>query len=148
MCEGDSGGPIVAGTLKRPVLVGIISWAGECGADKLPTVGEEASWFAEFLTAAAPVWAPVPDGPTRATRTGSTLTCELPTWSVAPEQVEVRWRRRVRRESGYDFTTVSRSATYTTTAKDRGQLLTCQALGSNAGGRTTTPLRPESSIRG
>jgi hypothetical protein len=148
VCEGDSGGPIISGTLKRPVLVGIISWAGECGADRLPTVGEEASWYAEFLTAAAPVWAPVPDGPTRAVRTATTLTCELPAWSVAPETVEIRWQRRVRRKNGYRFVTVSREATYTPAAQDRGQLLGCQALGSNAGGRTLTPMRPESSIRG
>jgi hypothetical protein len=97
--------------------------------------------------AAEPVWAPVPAGPTRAVRSGSTLTCELPAWTVAPEKAEVRWQRRVRRKTGYDFVTVSRSATYTTTAKDSGQLLGCQALGSNAGGRTLTPPGPDSSVR-
>jgi Trypsin len=149
VCAGDSGGPILAGTLKRPVLVGIISWTGErCGADKLPTVGAEAAHFREFLTAAEPVWAPVPAGPTRAVRTGGTLTCELPAWTVAPERVEVRWRRRVRDKDSYEFKTVGSGASYTPTAADRGQLLTCEALGSNGGGRTETPFGPDSSIRG
>ena len=147
VCNGDSGGPIIAGTLKRPVLVGIISWAGKCGADGLPTVGEETAHYRDFLTAQEPAWAPVPDGPTRATLSGGTLTCELPAWSVAPEQVQVRWQRRTRGADGYDFVTVSREATYATTDKDRGKLLSCQALGSNAGGRTLTPFGPDSSIR-
>jgi secreted trypsin-like serine protease len=147
VCNGDSGGPIIAGTLEQPVLVGIISWAGECGADKLPTVGEETAHYRDFLAAAQPVWAPVPDGPTRATLSGSTLTCELPTWSVAPDEVDVRWQRRVRRADGYTFVTVSRDMTYATTARDRGQLLGCQALGSNPGGRTLTPIGPDSRIR-
>jgi secreted trypsin-like serine protease len=147
VCNGDSGGPIIAGTLKRPVLVGIISWAGECGADGLPTVGEETAHYRDFLSAPEPVWAPVPDGPTRATLSGGTLTCELPAWSVAPEQVQVRWQRRTRRAGHYDLVTVSRDVTYVTTAKDRGKLLSCQALGSNAGGRTQTPPGRESMIR-
>jgi hypothetical protein len=54
----------------------------------------------------------------------------------------------VRRKTGYDFVTVGTGATYETRAADRGQLLNCQALGSNGGGRTTTPFGPESSIRG
>lgn len=139
VCNGDSGGPMISGTLKRPRLVGIISWTGECGTDGLPSVGEEAAHYRDFLTAAEPVWAPVPDGPTRATLANGVLICELPTWSVAPDRVEVRWQRRTRVKDGYRFETVSRAPTYTPTAQDRGKLLDCQALGSNAGGRTLTP---------
>lgn len=148
VCAGDSGGPIVAGTLKRPVLVGIISWTGErCGADRLPTVGAEAAHFHAFLTAAEPVWAPVPGGPPVVTSDGTTLTCALPAWTVAPDRVDYRWRRRVRTKDGYDFSTVGTGPTYVPVAQDRARLLTCEALGSNAGGRTVTPFGPDASIR-
>jgi hypothetical protein len=148
VCAGDSGGPIVAGTLKRPVLVGIISWAGErCGADRLPTVAAEASHFRTFLTAPEPVWAPVAGGPPVVTRDGATLTCSLPAWIVAPDRIDYRWQRRVRGKDGYDFSTVGTGPTYVPVTEDRGQLLSCQALGSNAGGRTVTPFGPDSSIR-
>jgi hypothetical protein len=148
VCAGDSGGPIVAGTLKRPVLVAIISWTGErCGADRLPTVGAEASHFRAFLTAAAPVWAPVAGGPPVVTRDGATLTCSLPAWTVAPDRIDYRWRRRVRGKDGYEFSTVATGPTYVPVTQDHGQLLTCEALGSNAGGRTVAPFGPDSSIR-
>ena len=148
VCAGDSGGPIIAGTFVKPVLVGIISWTGErCGADKLPTVGAEASHYRDFLTGTAPVWAPVPDGPTRAIRSGATLTCELPSWTVAPDRVDVRWRRRVRGKDSYEFVTVGTEPTYAVTAQDRGALVGCEALGSNAGGRTETPFGPDASVR-
>lgn len=148
VCAGDSGGPIVAGTLARPVLVGIISWTGErCGADRLPTVGAETAHFHAFLTAAEPVWAPVAGGPPAVTRDGDTLTCALPAWTVAPDRVDYRWQRRVRGKDGYEFSTVGTGPTYAIVAQDRGQPLTCQALGSNAGGRTVAPFGPGSSIR-
>ena len=96
VCAGDSGGPMIGGTLDKPVLVGIISWTGpRCGEDKLPSVSAEAAHYADFLTAPEPVWAPTPAGPTTITRSGDTLTCTA-TWTIAPDTVEFRWRRRVR----------------------------------------------------
>lgn len=148
VCAGDSGGPIIAGTLPRPVLAGIISWTGErCGADRLPTVGADAGHFRAFLTAAEPVWAPVPGGPPIVTRDGATLTCSLPAWAVAADRVDFRWRRRVRDKDSYEFSTVGRGPTYVPVEADRGKLLMCEALGSNAGGRTVAPSGVESSIR-
>ena len=141
VCAGDSGGPMIGGTLDRPVLVGIISWTGpRCGEDKLPSVSAEASHYADFLTAPEPVWAPTPAGPTTITRSGDTLTCTA-TWTVAPDTVEFRWRRRVRGKTAYEFVTVARTATYTPTQPG---LYDCEALGANAGGRATAP---PSSIR-
>ena len=119
VCAGDSGGPIVAGTRTRPVLVGIISWTGErCGADKLPTVGADASHFRTFLSAAAPVWAPVPGGPPVVTRDGATLTCSLPPWIGTPDRIDYRWQRRVRVDDGYEFTVVATGPTYVPVAAD------------------------------
>jgi trypsin len=38
-CNGDSGGPLYAGTPAAPVLLGVVSWGGSrCGADHLPSV--------------------------------------------------------------------------------------------------------------
>ena len=72
-----------------------------------------------------------PAGPTTITRSGDTLTCTA-TWTVAPDTVEFRWRRRVRGKTHYEFVTVARTATYTPTQPG---LYDCEALGSNAGGR-------------
>lgn len=139
VCAGDSGGPMIGGTLAAPVLVGIISWTGpRCGEDKLPSVSAEAAHYADFLLAAEPVWAPVAAGPTTITRAGDTLTCSA-TWTIAPDDVRFRWRRRERGKTTYEFTTVGSGATYRVTAKDRGALLDCGALGSNAGGRSEAP---------
>jgi hypothetical protein len=136
VCAGDSGGPMLGGTLQRPVLVGIISWTGpRCGEDQLPSVSAQASHYAAFLTAPEPVWAPVPAGPTTITRAGGTLTCAA-TWTVAPDTVEFRWRRRVRGKTAYEFVTVARTATYTPT---KAGLYACEALGANTGGRATAP---------
>ena len=141
VCAGDSGGPMIGGTLAKPVLVGIISWTGpRCGEDKLPSVSAEVAHYADFLTAPEPVWAPTPAGPTTITRSGDTLTCTA-TWTVAPDTVEFRWRRRVRGKVHYEFITVARTATYTPTQPG---LYDCEALGSGAGGRATAP---PSSIR-
>jgi secreted trypsin-like serine protease len=148
VCAGDSGGPMIAGSLARPVLAGIISWTGErCGADRLPTVGAEASHFRDFLTAPEPVWAPLPSGPTRITRAGDVLTCEPAPWTIAPERIDFRWERRTRTKDGYRFTRVGTAQTYTVKSADSGKLISCQALGSGPGGRTTTPFGPDGSIR-
>lgn len=139
VCAGDSGGPMIGGTLARPVLVGIISWTGpRCGEDKLPSVGAKVSHYADFLLAVAPVWAPTATGPVTITRSGDTLTCSA-SWSTAPDDVRFRWRRRVQGKTGYEFVTIGSGPTYTVKAKDERALLECGALGSNAGGRSEAP---------
>lgn len=145
VCAGDSGGPMIGGTLADPVLIGIISWTGpRCGEDKLPSVSAEAAHYAGFLLAADPVWAPTAAGPTRIARAGDTLTCSA-TWTTTPDEVRFRWRRRVRGKTAYEFTTIGSGSTYTVKAKDRGALLECGALASNAGGRSEAP---PTSVRG
>lgn len=151
VCAGDSGGPMVAGTLRAPVLVGVISWTGpRCGADRLPSVSAEVDRYREFLTAPAPVWAPVPAGPLSVTgepRVGAALTCAMPAWEVAPEQVEIRWLRRTRGADAYEFTQVGSDGTYVVQPADAGLLLRCEARGSGPGGRTVVPSGPQSAIR-
>ena len=152
VCAGDSGGPMIGGTLQRPVLLGVISWTGpRCGADTLPSVAVDTAYFHEFLTNPSPTWAPVATGPVRVVgnpRVGQQLTCVLPAWEQAPDRVDVRWLRRVTANDGaYDFVNVGEGATYTAVAADAGKLLDCQALGSNAGGRTVVPLAAGSAVR-
>jgi len=152
VCAGDSGGPMIGGTLRRPVLVGVISWTGpRCGADKLPSVAVDTAYFHAFLTNPSPTWAPVATGPVRIAgdpRVGQRLTCVLPAWEQAPDRVDVRWLRRVTGKDGaYDFVKVGEGLTYTAVAADAGKLLDCQALGSNAGGRTLVPLAAGSAVR-
>jgi hypothetical protein len=151
VCAGDSGGPMIGGTLARPVLLGIISWTGpRCGADRLPSVAMDTRRYLEFLTDPAPVWAPVPGGPTRVTgepRVGGALTCEVPAWEQAPDRVDVRWMRRVPSSDGYRLRRVGTGMTYSPVAADAGALLACEALGSNAGGRTLVPVDAGSTVR-
>jgi secreted trypsin-like serine protease len=50
-CNGDSGGPLYAGTPAAPVLLGVVSYGGErCGADHLPSVFAEVSHYRSFIT--------------------------------------------------------------------------------------------------
>jgi secreted trypsin-like serine protease len=151
VCAGDSGGPLITGTLAKPVLLGVISWTGpRCGADRLPTVAAEVAHYRAFLTDPDPTWAPVPSGPVTVTgdkTEGATLTCTPPQWEVAPDEVEIRWLRRTRTKAGYDFKKVGGATTYTVQAADRGKLIDCQALGVNDGGRTEVPFGPQASVR-
>jgi hypothetical protein len=151
VCAGDSGGPLITGTLARPVLLGVISWTGpRCGADGLPSVAVDVRAFRDFLLDPTPAWAPVPSGPARVTgdpRVGATLTCELPAWDVAPARVEVRWVRRVRTGRRFRLVRVGKGTTYTARSADSGHLLDCEALGVGPGGRTLVPLAPGSAVR-
>jgi hypothetical protein len=151
VCAGDSGGPMVSGTLRRPVLQGIISWTGRrCGADRLPTVVADVRHYRAFLTDPAPVWAPVPAGGvviTGEARVGGALRCAAPNWEVAPAAVEYRWLRRVRGKTTFDLRKVAEGATYAPVAADAGKLLECQALGTGPGGRAQAPPGPGSTVR-
>ena len=152
VCAGDSGGPMIGGTLQRPVLFGVISWTGpRCGADKLPSVAADTRYFHAFLTDPTPTWAPVAAGPVRVAgtpRVGGTLACVLPGFEQAPDQVEVRWLRRTTAADGtYKLVEVGRGLTYTAVAADANLLLDCEALASNAGGRTLVPLASGSAVR-
>ena len=152
VCAGDSGGPMIAGTLARPILLGVISWTGpRCGADRLPTVAVDTRHFDAFLTNPTPTWAPVAAGPVRIVgtpRVGERLTCVLPAWEQAPDRVDVRWLRRTTGKDGaYRFDKIGKGASYTVVAADAGKLVDCEALASNAGGRTLVPLASGSAVR-
>jgi hypothetical protein len=142
-CFGDSGGPLYSGNEVAPVLHGIVSWGGaRCGADRLPTVYASVKRARRFIAAREPKWAPVPDGPTvisgRATP-GHRLKCILPSWSVRPTRIRVRW-------DGWRWgpAPVGYRPTYTVRARDAGHELSCNVKASNAGGSVTVPDGPAS----
>ena len=134
-CYRDSGGPLAARGATGWRLVGIVSWAKDCGADGDPAVFADARAFSAFFR--DPVWAPLAvDAPTvihGEPRVGATLTCVGPGWEVAPEHVlyawsSVRGRDRVTRQN-------SERPEYVVQPADAGRTLRCLPLGLTAGGR-------------
>ena len=147
-CDGDSGGALIGGTAKRPVLLGVTSWVGEdrCGTDGLPTVFAEAARYADLITAADPGWAPVPAGEPRVTgagRVGETLACTVDRWEIAPTRTETGWFRL----AGGDSALRAKSDTYTVVAGDAGHLLACAMRVENAFGRYQLRESAASTIR-
>jgi hypothetical protein len=145
-CYGDSGGAMYAGSLARPVLVGVTSWVGPgCGTDHLPSVGARVSHYRAFALNPNPVWAPVAAGPATVSgepRAGQTLTCTPPAWEVAPEQVQILWERpaaRIRR--------LGSGPTYVARQSDVGEIVACHVLGTNAGGQGAAEPAPQSVVR-
>jgi hypothetical protein len=145
-CYGDSGGAMYAGSLARPVLIGVTSWVGAgCGTDHLPSVGARVSHYRDFALDPNPVWAPVTSGSPTVTgdpRVGQTLTCTPPAWDVAPEQVQILWERpaaKIRR--------LASGPTYVPRQSDVGEIVACHVLGTNAGGQGAAEPAPQSVVR-
>jgi hypothetical protein len=145
-CYGDSGGATYAGSLKRPVLLGVTSWVGPgCGTDHLPTVGARVSHYRSFALNPDPVWAPVAAGGATVSgdpHVGKTLTCTPPAWVVAPEQVQILWERL-----GAEVRRVGSGPTYVPRSSDVGKLIACHVLGTNAGGQGAAEPGPDSTAR-
>ena len=58
-CNGDSGGPLMAGTYDAPRVLGVVSFGGNgCGADHLPSVFAEVERYRSFILSPHPVLAP------------------------------------------------------------------------------------------
>jgi hypothetical protein len=133
-CYRDSGGPLAARSARGWRLVGVVSWAKDCGAEGHPAVFADATAFSTFLR--APVWAPVavnaPAVIRGEPRVGATLTCVAPGWEVAPERVEYGWTS----ERGRDRAVRQRgeAADYVVQAADAGRTLRCAPFGTTAGG--------------
>jgi hypothetical protein len=145
-CYGDSGGAMYAGSLERPVLLGVTSWVGPgCGTDHLPSVGARVSHYRAFALSPDPVWAPVTSGAATVSgdpRVGQTLTCTPPAWDVAPEQVQILWERpaeTIRR--------LGSGPTYVARQSDVGEIVACHVLGTNAGGQGAAEPAPQSVVR-
>jgi len=136
-CVGDSGGPLVVGG----TLAGIVSWGQRCGGDRDPSVFTDPAAYRAFLTAPAPVLAPVSSGApavlTGVASVGATLTCASPPWLRAPERITYAFDSyrfgtgRVSRQQGA-------SPSYVVRREDAGRVVSCVATGVNAGGFEAT----------
>ena len=145
-CYGDSGGAMYAGSLARPVLIGVTSWVGPgCGTDHLPSVGARVSHYRAFALDPAPVWAPVTSGSATVSgdpRAGQTLTCTPPAWDVAPEQVQILWERPAK-----TIRRLGSGPTYVPRRSDVGEIVACHVLGTNGGGQGAAEPGPQSVVR-
>jgi Trypsin len=145
-CYGDSGGAMYAGSLERPVLLGVTSWVGPgCGTDHLPSVGARVSHYRAFALNANPVWAPVTSGSATVSgdpRAGQTLTCTPPVWDVAPEQVQILWERPAK-----TIRRLGSGPTYVPRQSDVGEIVACHVVGTNAGGQGAAEPAPQSVVR-
>jgi hypothetical protein len=134
-CNGDSGGPVYAGTDRQPRLLGVISWGGDrCGADHLPSVAAEVARYRDFVLAPNPVWEPRPTSPVLIsgdTRVGGTLTCTPPAFDARVDAVTIQWR-------DHDYAVVATGPSYTVQARDAGRDISCQVIASTAGGPAST----------
>ncbi len=62
-CNGDSGGPLMAGTYDAPRVLGVVSYGGSgCGKDHLPSVFAEVQRYRSFILSPHPVLAPQATG--------------------------------------------------------------------------------------
>jgi hypothetical protein len=133
-CNGDSGGPLYAGTAVAPRLFGVVSWGGtDCGDRHYPSVFADAARYRGFVANPAPVLAPMPAGPavmSGSPRVGGTLTCAVPAFTNAPTSVDVAWMRQAYSPA----VVVGRRATYRLRRADAGRRMSCVVQGSNDGG--------------
>ena len=80
-CNGDSGGPLMAGTYDAPRVLGVVSFGGSgCGKDHLPSVFAEVQRYRSFILSPHPVLAPQATGPATLTR------CSAAAGSPAPRR--------------------------------------------------------------
>jgi Trypsin len=143
-CNGDSGGPLYAGTAAAPVLLGIVSWGGsKCGADHLPSVFAQISRYRAFITDTSPTWAPATRDPAKVTgtrRVGAKLNCSTSGFTARPTKLEYTWQR----QGGRKVTDVGHAKTYVVRSADAGHPLVCSVTASNDGGISTVPFATSS----
>jgi secreted trypsin-like serine protease len=146
-CNGDSGGPLYAGTPAAPVVLGLVSWGGDrCGADHLPSVFADAARYRSFLLSPSPTWAPLTADPARVTGTkavGHKLICRTSGFTARPTKLEYTWQR----QGGPKSVNVSHAKSYTVRTADAGHQLVCSVIASNDGGILSVPFANSSVAR-
>ena len=146
-CNGDSGGPLYAGSDAAPVLLGVVSFGGSrCGADHLPSVFAEVSHYRSFIADPDPVWAPVPLSAATITgtpRVGSKLSCGVSGYSSEPDEVHYTWKV----PRGARQPVVGRTSSYTVRGRDAGRQVLCEIVASNDGGISSAPFDSHSRVK-
>jgi hypothetical protein len=139
-CNGDSGGPLYAGSPSAPVLLGVVSYGGSrCGADHLPSVFADVRHYRAFITDPDPVWASSPLSAATITGTpqvGAELSCGVSGYSAQPDKVQITWKV----PRGGRQPVVGRGPTYTVRSADAGRQVLCELVASNAGGVSSAPF--------
>ena len=139
-CNGDSGGPLFAGPVGAPRVVGVLSFGGlRCGADHLPSVFADVDRYRGFLLQRSPTFAPVATGAARITgagRVGRLLRCRAPRFRGGARRVTTRW---VYHDSRGEPVVLGKRRTYRVGRAARGKRVFCSVEGSNRGGPALAP---------
>ena len=148
-CVGDSGGPLLARDSGGAwVALGVFSFTQRCGADGDPGGWTDLLATRDFVTGAAPTWAPVPRGRPHITgraRVGGILRCVPPRWTGPTQAVRYRWAVRGRMPL---TPPAARSPEHRVTRAEAGKPLTCAVAASNAGGFAVAQLSPPVRVAG
>jgi hypothetical protein len=138
-CNGDSGGPLMAGTYDAPRVLGVVSYGGNgCGADHLPSVFAEVNRYRSFILSPHPILAPQAAGEATLQRKGRRLTCVVPAFSNQPTRIAITWERRHYGPAK----TIGHHRRYRLRAADRARRLSCTVEASNDGGHALAVSRP------
>ena len=141
-CNGDSGGPLMAGTYDAPRILGVVSFGGNgCGADHLPSVFAEVEQYRSFILSPHPVLAPRATGAGNADALGRRLICAAPPITGATK-LAYHWSALPQRA----FKAVAHGRRHRVRRADRGTLMTCAAEGPMPAG-TAAALSQQVRIR-
>lgn len=146
-CSGDSGGPLVAVVGRTQYVAGITSWGARSCNAKAPTVFTNVSAYRSWIKAAqralprlaatenrALPWNLVDPTLSGVAALGSVLSCDPGAWTRNLTDVRTSWLR-----AGAEVAT---SDSYTITAADAGQSLTCEITASSMAGSQTVASEP------
>ena len=120
--NGDSGGPLMAGTYDALRVLGVVSYGGGgCGKDHLPSVFAEVQRYRSFILSPHPVLAPQTSGEATVTRSAAGSPAPLRRSRARPGCLPLAALRRG------PFNLIGRGRGHTRRKADRGTVITCMA---------------------
>lgn len=146
-CNGDSGGPLFAGSPAAPIILGVVSFGGRrCGADRLPSVFAEVSHYLDFITGPVPQLAPTALSAAMISgtpRVGRRLTCGVTGYTSRPTRIAYSWQR----QGGRRVKPIGHAKTYKVRKADAGHPIACAITATSDGGYSQTAVGPKSIVR-